>query len=40
MYLVKWRDYTNDDCTWKPRKELFKNPMLKGMIDKFELVKV
>ena len=39
MYLVKWRDYTNDVNTWEPRKELYKNPMLKRMIDKYELVK-
>ena len=39
-YLVKWDGFTNDDNTWEPRKELYKNPLLKRMIDKYELTRI
>ena len=39
-YLVKWDGFTNDDNTWEQRKELYKNPLLKRMIDKYELTRI
>ena len=39
FYLIKWEGFTSDDNTWEPRQELYKNPLLKRMIDKFELTK-
>ena len=39
FYLIKQEGFTNDDNTWEPRQELYKNPLFKRMTDKFELTK-